>query len=569
MQPGVGGDAMGFYAINLFGAYVGGGMKKVSELVVPMGDAENYRAREDKAFFNDVYFRTDYLDSLLDPRKYFLCGDKGTGKTAMAVYLHNNDYKDTRADHVFIRDTEIRELNNLRRSGRLALPDSSLLWETAILLRVARMVDADVLDNGWLEKYSLLKSIKAALEKYYEERQNPEIKVDIEILKNRQLAATLVGEGVGKVDSSTGKSTKEKYPHFRDLVYAVNAQLKMALSKARYRRRIVILLDGLDNRGEGTDPGQYKETLSALGSAVWSLNADFFSGIRDTLYRPKVVLLMRPEIVELIGLSNAALKMRDNAVELDWVVNDEAKFADSKLFRLVSHIISAQQAELQLDPARTWNHYFPYAHLGRNSFAAMLRQTYHRPRDLLTYIEYMRSSAGVVDNFELSHFTSPETERKFSEYLLAEIRNGLEYKLGRNERDLIPLFFKSFKGKKRISYAEYCAAHENFSRDCKRRDIIIGGSVFDNPDRLLQLLFENNILAYIENTSDRSYFRWFFRERTLGDPAPKVEFDLIYVVHDGLAKALDVGAQKERSSVVKKAKSTGRRRRRRGNGAKE
>lgn len=534
-------------------------MKKIKDLVVPLGDAENYRTRDDKAFFNDVYFRTDYLEALLEPHKYFLCGDKGTGKTAMAVYLHNNDYKNTLADHVFIRDTEIQTLNNLRRANRLSLPDSQLLWETAILLRVARVIDASVLDNGWIERYALLRSIKATLEKYYEDRQNPEIKVDIEILRNRDLAAQLAGDALGlNADVKVGSTQSEKtaFNHFRDLLYAVNGALKKAIAKGKYKKRIIIFLDGLDNRQEETNPSSYAETLGALGRAVWHLNADFFSGIRDTSYRPKIVLLMRPEIIELIGLSNTALKMRDNAVELNWVVNDESNYENSRLFQLIGHILQVQQPSMAVEPRDVWNHYFPYKVDGLSSFLAFLRRSYHRPRDLVTRISQMRDHARGETSFNVDDFRASEVERKFSEYLLSEIRNGLEYRMSREERDLIPLFFKSFKGRRKLTYVEYVAAHSNFVGDCKRRGKKVIETAYENCDELLQILFENNILAYIERTEgDRSYVRWYFRERTIGDPRPEVQFDEIYVVHDGLAKALDLGVAKKTGRVESKERS--------------
>lgn len=522
-------------------------MKRLKELVIPLGDAENYRQRSDKAFFNDIYFRTEFLEQLLDPKKYFLCGDKGTGKTAMAVYLHNNEYKDTKADHVFIRNTEIRELQTLRRSGRLSLPDMQLLWETTLLLRVARQVDDQVLANGWIQKYALLHGIKATLERYYEERQNPEIKVDIEILKNRDLSGKLAAND-SELGVAAGTKEKKNFTHYRDLVYAVNTELKKALEKARFSKRIIVLLDGLDNRHEDTPPKEYADTLSSLGAAVWNLNADFFSSIRDSKYRPKVVLLMRPEVVEMVGLSNAPLKMRDNGVELNWLVNDEARYRESRLFKLIDHVLAMQQSPvLDGQVGTAWDGYFPYKENAIDSFVLMLRRTYHRPRDLLTYISQMQEVARDKDVFELGDFESAEVERKFSEYLLSEIRNGLELTVSKNERDLIPVFFKSFEGSKRVSYAQYSSAHSSFIRDAERRQISVVGTIFEKADVLLQILFENNILAYIEKTEKgRSYVRWFFRERTFGDPKPMVQFDEIYVVHEGLSKALDVGVRKVR-----------------------
>ena len=530
-------------------------MKNLKDLIIPLGDAENYRQRSDKSFFNDVYFRTEFLDQLLEPKKYFLCGEKGTGKTAMAVYLHNNNYKDTKADHVFIRNTEIRELQSLRKSGRLSLPDMQLLWETTLLLRVARQVDAQVLANGWIERHSLLRGVKSTLERYYEERQNPEIKIDIEVLKNWELAGKLAANGAEAGGRASVKKG-EKFAHYRDLVYAVNAELKKAIEKAKFGRRIIILLDGLDNRHEDTAPKEYADTLSSLGAAVWSLNADFFSSIRDTVYRPKIVLLMRPEVVEMIGLSNAPLKMRDNGVTLNWIINDEARYRESKLFNLIDHVLAMQQLQVAVAQIGfSWDHYFPYKESSIESFPLMLRKTYHRPRDLLTYISFMQESVNAGGAFSLRDFGNSEVERKFSEHLLSEIRNGLELTVSRDERDLIPVFFKAFEGSKRVTYAEYVLAHGNFKKDVQRRGVSITGTMFESADVLLQALFENNILAYLEKTErGRSYVRWCFRERTYGDPKPMVQFDEIYLVHEGLSKALDVGVRKIRSAGAGKRK---------------
>ncbi|ODT96011.1 MAG: hypothetical protein ABS82_06165 [Rhodanobacter sp. SCN 67-45] len=159
----------------------------------------------------------------------------------------------------------------------------------------------------------------------------------------------------------------------------------------------------------------------------------------------------------------------------------------------------------------------------------------------------MREVARDKEAFEIIDFESAEVERKFSEYLLSEIRNGLELTVSKSERDLIPVFFKSFGGSKRVSYAQYSSAHSVFIRDIERRRISVSNTIFENADVLLQVLFENNILAYIEKTErGRSYVRWFFRERTFGDPKPMVQFDEMYVVHEGLSKALDVGVKKVR-----------------------
>ena len=70
-------------------------MKTVKKLVFGFNDAENYRRRENRQLFNDIFVKDNNLDKLLALNTYFLIGEKGTGKTAYAVYLANNEYKST------------------------------------------------------------------------------------------------------------------------------------------------------------------------------------------------------------------------------------------------------------------------------------------------------------------------------------------------------------------------------------------------------------------------------------------------------------------------------------------
>jgi hypothetical protein len=523
-------------------------MKSIADLSIPHSDAENAKVKEEWRILSNIYFRTDFLDALLEPTKYFLCGDKGAGKTAMAIYLCNSEYRSTKADHVVVSDTEIQALNNLAKNGRLESSDQSLLWETALLLRIARLVDGSMLSNGWIDRYSLLRHIKTILESYYEGKQNPEIKHDIEILRNYELSANIASNGgILGASGKLERSTTDRYAIHYDLIQAVNAALKNAIAKAKFCKRMIVFLDGLDHRGINTSPEEYRETLSNLGAVVWGLNNSVFGSIKDTDYRPKIVLLMRPELVDFIRLPNSALKMRENAVELKWTIGDEKNYRNSKIFKMISHILSAQQNEIAIKSNLIWDHYFPYSSQdGNDSFIAMLRRTYHRPRDILEYIKYMRDLTNQKDSFSIGDFDNPQVKRNHSEYLLAEIRNGLEYITSPIERNFIPSFFQHFDGNRKFSFNEYESYYERFVSDCEKRGFITSNTIYENKYNLLQLLYDINIIGYSVETNRGQFYRWHFRERTLGDPCPSVPFDCTYVVHEGLTKALDLGAKRKR-----------------------
>ena len=96
-------------------------MKHVLDLQLGYTDAENYRRPENKEMFNRVFIRNEHLDRLCQHAISFLIGEKGTGKTAYAVFLANNDYKATRGS--------TRETSGASSSGSIgataSVPSSS------------------------------------------------------------------------------------------------------------------------------------------------------------------------------------------------------------------------------------------------------------------------------------------------------------------------------------------------------------------------------------------------------------------------------------------------------------
>ena len=89
-------------------------MKSISDLQVGFADAENYKIRENKELFNSIFVQNEYLESLLSPSKYFLIGEKGTGKTAYAVFLQNNSFRGNIAELKFIDATDYQKFITLK-----------------------------------------------------------------------------------------------------------------------------------------------------------------------------------------------------------------------------------------------------------------------------------------------------------------------------------------------------------------------------------------------------------------------------------------------------------------------
>ena len=81
-------------------------MRTIKELNLGFLDAQNYTQRAHKEMLNNVFVKNEFLDKLLEPTVYYLIGEKGTGKTAYAAFLSNNEYKNHKATLKYIFGTD-------------------------------------------------------------------------------------------------------------------------------------------------------------------------------------------------------------------------------------------------------------------------------------------------------------------------------------------------------------------------------------------------------------------------------------------------------------------------------
>ena len=88
-------------------------MKDFHDLDFGYSDATNYRkSRKHKDFFASIFIKDDKLEKLMREDTYFLIGDKGTGKTAYAVFLENNEYQNTQSTIINLGATDYRIFMN-------------------------------------------------------------------------------------------------------------------------------------------------------------------------------------------------------------------------------------------------------------------------------------------------------------------------------------------------------------------------------------------------------------------------------------------------------------------------
>ena len=84
--------------------------RTLSELRLGYADAANYKDGQDSEHFEASFLADRHLDALKAPQVYFLIGEKGTGKTAYAIYLTYFSKTPYNSDIVFVQPTDYADL---------------------------------------------------------------------------------------------------------------------------------------------------------------------------------------------------------------------------------------------------------------------------------------------------------------------------------------------------------------------------------------------------------------------------------------------------------------------------
>lgn len=527
-------------------------MKKIKDLEFGFPDAENYKRRETKQLFNKLFIQNEFLDQLCQPEISFLIGDKGTGKTAYSLFLSNNSYKNNFAFSKFIRETDYQKFITLKKQKNLQLSDYTSIWKVILLLLLSEEIYEKEPNLDIMKNFGKFKYLHDTIDEYYKGAFDPEIIQAIEFIEESNITAellskyaTLAGEEkeVKKFDNSK----------FQINLFYIQKKFKDSLSNIRLKNNHILFIDGIDIRPDNVPFDDYLECIKGLANAIWELNNDFFPTIKDSKGRARIVLLVRPDIFESLGLQNLNTKIRSNSVLLNWVT-EYKEYKSSKLFSMIDNILNSQQDRKE-SLGVCWQYYFPFnAHNTEKlnykeytSFIQFLRYSYYRPRDIITMLDFLKQTVAVNYNketFTLEDFGNNSFKSNYSLYILGEIKDQLLFYYQQEEYELFLKFFEFLNGRPGFNYTEYLSIYSEYSK-------YIDSTSKNRPkftataNEFLQFLYDLNIICYIEYSKDKSekFIHWCFKEKSYSNLSPKIKENREYQIFYSLTKALKIGKE--------------------------
>lgn len=515
-------------------------MLPLKEIKISKTDAINYYKGEDKEFLNKIYFNDDRFKDVLNSKIYFLLGDKGTGKTAFAVYKANNETVDFKSSLKFTSETDFKKFIRLIDSGKINISDFVSVWKVILLLIISDEIKP-VIDGNVISSYFSLNRINKAIDKYYKSAFYPEITNAIEIVEKAEAFLNILNNKF-----SGAVTEKVDIIGYQINLMEIESEFKKALKEINIKKNFILFIDGTDQIPFDIKRESYIECLRGLANAIWELNQMIFPEVlnhRNGNHFVKIVLLIRPDIFSIIRFHNANAKLKDNSVILNWIT-PEHSYKNSRLFKLIDKSLASQQTS-KFALGYSWSQYvddvFEVNHAGKTeslpSFIAILRRTFMRPRDIFSFLDIMHAEAVSRNSAKITSQIFNLTLAEYLRYLLGEVKDQFNFFYDDYEWGILFDFFKYFDGRIKFDYDFFYNCYERFIEDYPNDN----PDVFESPFVLLQSLYSSNIICYIETTEGEDFYRWSYKEKSYTNLIPTVEYDSKFQFHIGLIKALGLG----------------------------
>jgi hypothetical protein len=426
--------------------------------------------------------------------------------------------------------------------------DYTNIWKVIICLLIAQQIRQR--EKGIISRFVSFGDLQKAIDEYYANAFSPEITYAINFIEDSKRAAELIAQYV-RIGGEQSNQISFTETRFQTNLLYIQRKFQDTLSSLKLSNNHILFIDGIDIRPSDIQYSEYLECVKGLANAVWSINNDVFSSIKDSKGRLRAVLLIRPDIFNSIGLQNQNNKIRDNSVLLDWRTTYPS-YRKSAIFKMADRLLSSQQ-ETKLKLGEPWDHYFPYdtrnvyaEFENPSSFIEFLRYSLYRPRDIVTMLMILQ------ENFSLQHkddsevfskrdFNNLDFKRKLSQYFLGEVKDQMSFYYSTADYEIFLKFFEFLNGTWHFTYKEYLLAYISFI-DFINENEIPKPAFCETADGFLQFLYDLNVIGYVEDTIDNQVLvRLCFRERDYSNISPKIKTHLRYDIHYGLRRALNLG----------------------------
>ncbi|MDD5948555.1 MAG: hypothetical protein PUC39_02315 [Lachnospiraceae bacterium] len=291
-------------------------MKRIEELQKVKGDAYDYYVspNQDNDLFEKIFLVGDIVEEIEDLDKFFLIGEKGSGKTAYAVYMSKIENGNSSCKLALVENTLYQRFLHMKEQKSLELSSIKDIWINLLYLMLAEHIQENK-DAKSIWEQLKYKQLINAINAFYSDSFKPELVNAMEFLDKASVSINaMVEQGLFSNDFGITKEKSKKYVEqsYQVSLMKIRNGFEQAFEKISLDKEMILFIDGIDGRPADIDSKQYFECLTGLVNAVIEINQSVLCK-----KNMKVMLLMRPDIMYKMPIHNLNDKLRENSVLLD------------------------------------------------------------------------------------------------------------------------------------------------------------------------------------------------------------------------------------------------------------
>lgn len=374
---------------------------KIEEIKFGKNDAHNELQE-----FGEEYYRESFLvyekykiNSFFEGENYFICGNKGTGKTAFLKYLECSLSEDTRNLIIPIR---FKSIDNVDKSN---------------MRNMANNIKEDVIESVKVEKatsyilmwqiYLINQIIKNANKgEYYLFKEDNNYSTLIKLLEllyagERGKIVPKLTKGYAKIDASSMKGI--------DASIGLEIELDKKTERVNFNKTAKLILDLFSSLEYAENPVYIlvdELELSVKNKKEFSRDVELIRDLilaidrinhitKDLGYKIRIIAAIRREVINQVLSYGYEINkcVEDYGVIIEWFQKG-GSYTDSPLLKIVENKIHASEAingySLTED---VWSTYFVPKVNGNEVRKHILSYTWQRPRDIIRMLRFVQDES--------------------------------------------------------------------------------------------------------------------------------------------------------------------------------
>ena len=344
-----------------------------------------------------------HIDDFLSGSRFFVCGKKGTGKSALLKYLECHFLKDE-SNLVFpIRfKSEIEQVDKDSFEEIASAPDNSTKNEK---YDTSSILDQSSYVLVW--KTFLINQIitRASAGEY---------RVFNETSTDYKLIVSLLKCIYGESKTSSVVMPKIKKGSIELTVYVLIDELELSVrNKYQFEKDVALVRDLIiaidDMNTLCSNKGMQIHTIAAIRSEV-------LRNVRSTGYE-----LTKP--------------IEDRGIEINWFQKG-GDYKENQLLTIIENKIHASEQMSGFPPSKdVWKEYFGEDINGEETRKYILNNSLYRPRDIIRMMSAIHNQIGTSEKFTQEAFDKAQQE--YSELMWTEIKDELRLSYSEDEVNAI------------------------------------------------------------------------------------------------------------------------------------